>query len=185
MSKARTERCKVACYDQAGDRCCSVFPRVPPLCASEFEPGKQKVGCFACYVYFVFYCCRLLLTSLLMIACRLVLSVCERSLRNPSALLLYVRSFIPRLYLSFRSCSGTKLDANARAAIRKALVLLKGKEAKLTKASEAREYGSYIAGPRDDHVGAIYQMAAIRASTAAHFGLPDVYDVRKHAVVLS
>ncbi|CAN0091361.1 unnamed protein product [Ectocarpus fasciculatus] len=41
------------------------------------------------------------------------------------------------LYLSFRSFSGTKLDANARAAIRKALVLLKGKETKLTKASEA------------------------------------------------
>ncbi|CAM9390025.1 unnamed protein product [Ectocarpus sp. 4 AP-2014] len=36
-----------------------------------------------------------------------------------------------------RCQSGTKLDANARAAIRKALVLLKGKEAKLTKASEA------------------------------------------------
>ncbi|CBN75657.1 conserved unknown protein [Ectocarpus siliculosus] len=36
-----------------------------------------------------------------------------------------------------RCQSGTKLDANARAAIRKALVLLNGKEAKLTKASEA------------------------------------------------
>ncbi|CAM9332698.1 unnamed protein product [Ectocarpus sp. 12 AP-2014] len=36
-----------------------------------------------------------------------------------------------------KGVSGTKLDANARAAIRKALVLLKGKESKLTKAGEA------------------------------------------------
>lgn len=35
--------------------------------------------------------------------------------------------------------SGTKLDTNARAAIKNALLLLRGKEARLAKAGEARE----------------------------------------------
>lgn len=46
-----------------------------------------------------------------------------------------------------------------------------------------------IADPRDDHGGAIYQVAASLASTAAaaHFGLLDVYDVciPQHAAVFS
>lgn len=41
--------------------------------------------------------------------------------------------------------SGTKLDANARAALKNALVLLSGKESKLVKAGEARE--SFILHP--------------------------------------
>lgn len=92
-------------------------------------------------LYGDFYCCRLLLTALMMIPCRLAFSFSERNLRNHT--LVTGRSLTSHA-LSFRSSSGTKLDANARAAIRKALLLLKGKEAKLTKASGAREYGSHI-----------------------------------------
>ena len=43
------------------------------------------------------------------------------------------------VFIRYLDFSGTKLDANARAAIKNAVLLLRGKEAKLAKAREARE----------------------------------------------